>query len=283
MFSKLNHPESLNVVANLVNSPETGWLHYRMGAVHAYLPEYEPPAPDDSGASYGPKAWRASALPQWRDVFTLTDSISQEANNGQDMMGSSPASPPFHGHRWLPLPKGEENLYRTPISQSQYNAFGHDWRSWAIAAQVHYSLLENIENNQLSRYYYGNGIDDTREGIWNMAYERMNINVMAIWGKDVLENLPFQGKDDEKELSVTIPRKLRRRKFCSIRKFQSSSSSIQQKKSKLISKKKKKNSSSSKHPRHCRSLELQPPATSLRDRPVEPVSSLRQRNDLRSR
>lgn len=130
------------------------------------------------------------------------------------MMGYDPAPPPFNGHRWLPLPKGEEILYRTPISQSQYNAFRPNWTSWAIGAQVHYSLLENIENNQLSKYYYGSGLDDTREVIWNMVYERMSINVMVIWGRDVLENLPFQDTDDEQELSINIPLKLRRRKSC---------------------------------------------------------------------
>lgn len=71
LFSKLNHPESLNIVANLINSSETGWLHYRVGAVHAYLPEYDPPAPDASGASLGPKAWRPSALPRWGTVSVL--------------------------------------------------------------------------------------------------------------------------------------------------------------------------------------------------------------------
>lgn len=33
---------------------------------------------------------------------------------------------------------------------------------------------------------------------------------MAIWGKDVLDNLPFDGPDDEHELSVGIPTKLNR-------------------------------------------------------------------------
>lgn len=65
VFTKLNHPDSLNVVGNLVNSPETGWLHYHVGAVHAYLPERKPPAPDREDNSYGPGAWRASALPKW--------------------------------------------------------------------------------------------------------------------------------------------------------------------------------------------------------------------------
>lgn len=207
----MKHPEALNVVANLVNSPETGWLHYRVGAVHAYLPEYEPPSLDESEASYGPKAWRASALPRWTQDSIKEDPQEQQARNGSDFMGSKPAPPPFKGHRWLPLPNGDEMIYQTPIAQSQYNAFGPDWTSWAISAQAQYSLLENIENNQLSLYHYGPGIDDTREGIWNMAYDRMNINVMAIWGKDIVDNLPFQDTDDEQELSVNIPMKRRRR------------------------------------------------------------------------
>jgi hypothetical protein len=212
VFSKLKHPKSLIVVANLVNSPETGWLHYHVGAVHAYLPEYDP-APDASGASYGPKAWRASALPQWGESMDLEKPVAQRSNNGSDMMGDEPAPPPFKGHRWLPLPKTEveEDLSRTPIAQSRYDAFGTDWRSWAIAAQVHYSLLENIENNQLSKYHYGSGLDNTREGIWNMAYERMNINFMAVWGTDIVENIPFEDPDDEQELSVNVPLKLQRR------------------------------------------------------------------------
>jgi hypothetical protein len=208
VFSKLKHTEALNVVANLINSPETGWLHYHVGAVHAYLPEWDPPPPDVDGASYGPKAWRASALPQWNST-----TASKKANES-DFMGPHPAPPPFDGHRWLPLPKDEVNLYRTPIADAKYDPFGDDWTSWAIAAQVQYSLLENIENDQLSRYWYGHG-DNRREGIWNMAYERMNINVMVIWGKDVVDNLPFEGRDDEYELSITLPRKLRRRELSS--------------------------------------------------------------------
>lgn len=39
----------------------------------------------------------------------------------------------------------------------------------------------------------------------------MNINFMAIWGKDVLDNLPFETFDDELALSVQVPIKLRRR------------------------------------------------------------------------
>ena len=43
VYSKLKHPEALNIGANLINCPETGWLHYRFGAIHAYLPELSRP------------------------------------------------------------------------------------------------------------------------------------------------------------------------------------------------------------------------------------------------
>lgn len=211
VYTKVKHPHSLNVVANLVNCPETGWVHYHLGALHAYLPETTRPGPDPNGTALGPKAWRASALPVWNEKgdmgFPLAD---KPDDNGKVLKPGQPGAPPFKGHRWLPLPDDEKNLYKTPVAKSEYNPFGPDWQKWAIAAQVHYSLLENIENNQLRKYYYGSGLDDRREGIWNMHYGRMNINFMAIWGKDVVDNVPFEDPDDEHVLSVALPLKLRR-------------------------------------------------------------------------
>lgn len=211
VYTKVKHPHSLNVVANLVNCPETGWVHYHLGALHAYLPETTRPGPDPNGTALGPKAWRASALPVWNEKgdmgFPLAD---KPDDNGKVLKPGQPGAPPFKGHRWLPLPDDEKNLYKTPVAKSEYNPFGPDWQKWAIAAQVHYSLLENIENNQLGKYYYGSGLDDRREGIWNMHYGRMNINFMAIWGKDVVDNVPFEDQDDEHVLSVALPLKLRR-------------------------------------------------------------------------
>lgn len=135
----------------------------------------------------------------------------KKLNGESNLISEQLIAYPVKGHRWLPLVDNEASLYKTPIAKTEYNAFGPDWKSWDIAAQVHYSLLENIEKNQLSKYHYGSGLDDAREGIWNMGYERMNINFMAIWGKDVVENIPFSIKDDELELSVNLPLKLRRR------------------------------------------------------------------------
>ncbi|KAI4178929.1 MAG: hypothetical protein L6R41_008134 [Letrouitia leprolyta] len=96
------------------------------------------------------------------------------------------------------------------MAKSEYNPYGPDWKSWALAAQVHYSLLENIEKNQLHLYHYGTSSPTATEGVWDMAFGRMNINFMAIWGKDVLDNAPFDGPDDEHELSVGIPVKVNR-------------------------------------------------------------------------
>lgn len=199
-------------MANLINSPETGWLHYHVGAIHAYLPETERPAPDISGISFGPKAWRASKLPLWNGTGEMGFEFGEKPDDGSTIPEGQVGAPPYKGHRWLPLPEDERNLYNTPIAKSAYDPYGPDWTSWAIPAQVHYSLLQNLENNQLSKYYYGPGLDPEREGIWNMQYDRMNINFMAIWGSDVLENLPFSQSDDEHELSVALTTKLRRRK-----------------------------------------------------------------------
>lgn len=211
VYTKLKHPETLNVVANLVNSPETGWLHYHVGAVHAYLPELEPPK-NQPAAALGPKAWRASKLPHWMGN-NMTFPLGEKPTDGQVLEDGATGAPPFKNHRWLPLKdQARKNLYKTPIGKSEYFPYGPDWFSWALAAQVHYSLLENIEKNQLSRYHYGYGLDPNREGLWDMTYDRMNINFMAIWGKDILDAVPFEDPDDEQFLSQTLTSRLGRRK-----------------------------------------------------------------------
>lgn len=185
-----------------------------MGAVHAYLPEMEPPL-DQSPNSLGPKAWKASELPLWNGS-EMSFPLGSKGTGGEVLAKGAKGAPPFEGHRWLPLAdQARKNLYKTPIGNAKHDAYGPDWTSWALAAQVHYSLLENIEKNQLGKYYYGGGLDPAREGIWDMAYERMNINFMAIWGKDVLDAIPFDDYDDERFLSETLTARLERRKSSS--------------------------------------------------------------------
>lgn len=215
VYTKIHHPDSLNVVANLVNSPETGWLHYRFGAIHAYLPELKRPK-NPKADSFGPKAWRASALPTWAGKemsFPVAGVNGGKPDDGSTLPSDVPGAPPYKGHRWLPLPDNEKNKDKTPMVKSAYEPNGPDWGSWSLGAQAHYSFLENLEKDQLHFYHYGHGLDAEREGIWDMAYARMNINFMAIWGKDVLDNLPFESFDDELALSVQVPLKLRRRKY----------------------------------------------------------------------
>ena len=213
VYTKLKHPETLDVVANLVNSPETGWLHYHVGAVHAYLPEMKPPKSQNT-ASLGPKAWRASELPEWEGE-EMEFPLGDKPTGGEVLEDGAPGAPPFKGHRWLPVKDEQKNLYKTPIQHTQYDPYGADWYSWSLAAQVQYSLLENIEKDQLEKYYYGGGLDLAREGIWDMKYGRMNINLMAIWGKDVLDAVPFNDTDDERFLSQTLTSRLDRRKHMS--------------------------------------------------------------------
>ncbi|KAL8909112.1 MAG: hypothetical protein Q9207_000446 [Kuettlingeria erythrocarpa] len=212
VYTKLDRPDSFNVIANLVNSPETGWLHYHFGAIHSYLPELSPPAEKPSAAALGPKAWRASALPTWNETGEMSFPVTMDKpDDGTVLEADRPEAPPFKGHRWLPLPEPRRaQIYKTPMAKSEYNAYGPDWKSWALAAQVHYSLLENIENDQLQLYRYGTSSPSSSQGVWDTAFGRMNINFMAIWGKDVLDNVPFEGPDDEHELSVNIPTKLNR-------------------------------------------------------------------------
>ena len=142
----------------------------------------------------------------------MTFPLGDKGTGGEVLEDDAPGAPPFKGHRWLPLKDQQKNLYNTPISHTQYDAYGPDWTSWALAAQVQYSLLENIEKDQLDKYHYGGGLDLDREGIWDMKYGRMNINFMAIWGKDVLDAVPFEDTDDERFLSETLTRRLDRRK-----------------------------------------------------------------------
>lgn len=149
-------------------------------------------------------------------TFPVAGVRAGKEDDGGVLPADVPGAPPFKGHRWLPLPGGpdkDQELWRTPMAETTYDPNGPDWGSWSLGAQAHYSLFENLEKGNLELYHYGHGIDEEREGIWNMAYDRMNINFMAIWGEDVLDNLPFDSPDDELALSVGVNKKLKRRMY----------------------------------------------------------------------
>ncbi|MCJ1427508.1 hypothetical protein MMC29_005411 [Sticta canariensis] len=202
IYTKLKHPDAFDVSANLVNSPSLSWLHYHLGAVHAYLPETK--APDGTPE---PDVWRASLLPTW-EGDNISFPLGTSTNGAGFVENDDPGAPPFKGHRWLPLRDKKNGLMRTPISQTEFDAYGAGWKSWAIAAQQHYSLLQNIEDGEMDRYHFGTSTDDY-ESIYTMGDSRMNINFLCIWGDDVLDNFPFPNVD-EPALSWDLPQKLQR-------------------------------------------------------------------------
>ena len=180
--SKIAHPEHLLTSANVINNPALSWVHYHLGVIRPYLPELTPP-PLSS-----PTSWRASKLPLWAgdSSFFLHQHVS----------------PPFRNHRWLPLGPGYYNLDGTPITLTAYSDHGAGWKNWAVAAQEHYSFLEHLEKGDVDQYHFGT---------WDYQYERLSINMIAVWGDDIVNNRPVPN-DDEKWLTVQLPKKLGRRK-----------------------------------------------------------------------
>ncbi|KAG8525344.1 uncharacterized protein KY384_008988 [Bacidia gigantensis] len=200
----LAHPEAFIVLGNLINSAALGWVHHHEGAIHSYLPELEPPT-HPSADSYGPKAWRASKLPTYEppdgeNITSFPDNIEEGSEPEVGAIGA----PPYTNHRWLPLRDNDSLIELTPMWRTQYDPNGADWKGWQLGAQQHYSFLQNLESSDLSPYHFGN-----KEGLWNMRYFHANINFIALWSDDVLENLPFfVEEDDEAHFTISLPRKL---------------------------------------------------------------------------
>lgn len=190
--TKLAHPEYLIVSANIINSPLMGWLHYHMGALHPYFPEYQgvtdPPSRDSNVLSTPParKSWKYTDYPYWEGPDDWSFDLDQD--------------PPYDGHRWLRL-RNNTDLHRTPITQIQYATWGTGLKSWAIVAQEHYSLLENLLEQRLDLYKFGR--------VWLADYERLSINLMALWADDILDNLPMDTVDEE-WLTQVLPKRIRK-------------------------------------------------------------------------
>ena len=178
--SKVAHPEHIITSANGINNPALSWVHYHLGVIHPYLPELDPPTHNTS-------TWRASELPLWSGP----PGYALQRN----------PSPAYKNHRWLPLgPK--YNLDGTPITITSYSDHEAGWNNWAVVAQEHYSFLDNLERDEVDKYHFE---------MWDYQYERVSINLIAVWGDDVVDNLPFP-TDDEKYLTLDLTKKLGRRK-----------------------------------------------------------------------
>lgn len=187
---KIGHPEYFIVSANVVNSPLMGWVHYRMGALHPYLPEYEgvmDAASTDNISLTSPparKPWRFTDYPEWQGP--------------DDWLFGLDRDPPYNGHQWLRL-RNETDIQRTPITQIEYATWGTGLKSWAIAAQEHYSFLENLLDGRLDLYKF--------RRVWLANYERLSINLMTLWADEVLDNLPMDTVDEE-WLTTVLPKRI---------------------------------------------------------------------------
>ena len=175
---KIENPQYLAVSANIVGNFGLTWIHNHLGAVHSYLP-------DTASPSLKTVDWQVSGLPQWSGTddwrFESFESVS--------------------GHRWLPLSARQSPLPKMPIDAVEYSGIGRsEWNSWKLAAQLHYSFLQNLEKEELWRYDFGT---------WNLMYQRLGINMFAISGEDVVRigNMPA---DDEKFLTMEYSREVDR-------------------------------------------------------------------------
>ncbi|KAF1988134.1 hypothetical protein K402DRAFT_462049 [Aulographum hederae CBS 113979] len=213
VHTRIDQPHPFAISANLVNSPMTGYIHFHVGAIHPFLP--------DSNSKPKFKAaetWRPSRIPLYPgDPPPLSQVDAPRPPKTKD--GKEPPKPPdvldlrppYQGHRWQMLSNNSIDLLRTPMgswdSRGVMN-FGVAWKSWAIATQEHYSLMKNLEDNQMAKYHFGSSLgysgDDVR--LWDMQFSRYNLNFIAVWGSDIRANLPIGG-DDEEEIGVTIPRR----------------------------------------------------------------------------
>ena len=222
---KIGRPDSLFISANMINSPEFNWLHYRAGALFPYLPEIIPTATELSTSENG--LWRASKLPQWygssdwtspdagNDDFNEIWATSRKHEGGnaaeQDSKeGKEEGEIVVPRHRWLPLPNTTD-LSRTPIAQAEYDPSGKGWYTWALPAQQHYSFLQNLEDQTTNKYFLTHGFGQGSDATWDTTGHRISINCMVITGKDMLDNIDGMGEDDEQYLSVDLPLKLNRR------------------------------------------------------------------------
>jgi len=179
---RISHPEYFMISANVINNPELSWVHTRLGAVHPFLPETTPPKGFDPVVHI--PDWKISKLPR---ITSSTD--SEEAYKAL-----------AYPHRWLPA---DVNMDFTPVSATEYNAFGPGWNDWRIAAQQHYSFFQNAEKG-------ASGLAKYKFDTWDMNYERLSINMVTVWGKDVIKAFPIP-RDDEAHLTQTVSRLTKRR------------------------------------------------------------------------
>lgn len=212
-----SEPDAAIVSANVVNSPEHNWVHYRSGAVRPYLPDFNP-AVNGSLSTITNPVWKVSDFPSWRcpagwtypPIDHFTEELSKLLPPPADGQ-KSPEHLPLH--RWLPL-ENPTDISKTPIAKTAYDPFGPGWSSWAIAAQQHYSFFHNLEMDQLSTYFLNHGIGEDAPAVWDHTGDRLSINLLAVRGDTILDNIDKMAASpsDEEFLTLDLPRHTNKRK-----------------------------------------------------------------------
>jgi hypothetical protein len=88
-----------------------------------------------------------------------------------------------------------------PASKVTYKAFGPSLTNWGAAAQIHYSFLQHLEQDDIHKYKFD---------LWDYQYQRLSINFFAFRGKDIMDIFPFPQIDDEDYLTTKRPKALGR-------------------------------------------------------------------------
>ncbi|KAH7233604.1 hypothetical protein BKA59DRAFT_319621 [Fusarium tricinctum] len=184
---KIQNPDDFVVSGNIINNPPLGFFHMRMGAIHPYFPEAFEPLNVTNATDY----WKPSRHPSWDGPKKFKWELKNDP-------------PSWRNHRWLRVPD-DSMLYQTPAAELKYEVWGDSYKNWAIASQMHMSLFENIEKNQLDLYRF--------EKPWVMYEDRIRINFMCIYSDDILDTDPAnwpEGRGDEDMIVLDLPEKLRR-------------------------------------------------------------------------
>ncbi|KAI1451108.1 hypothetical protein F5Y02DRAFT_406205 [Annulohypoxylon stygium] len=166
VHTRLAQPHPYAISAQLVNSPITSLQQYHYGAIHPFLPDPSPKPP-----------YRACTTPWRPSHFPLYPSTSRLPTNPLSL------TPPYPGHPWLLLTNSTQAtalLKHTPVGHwstypgSSPLSSGPGITSWAAAAQQQYSLLYNLELNQMHVYHFGRPLTwdlrDASDDGWHSYY-----------------------------------------------------------------------------------------------------------------
>ncbi|KAI2634486.1 hypothetical protein GGS21DRAFT_518059 [Xylaria nigripes] len=223
VHTRLAVPHAFAVSAQLVNSPITGMEQFHHNAIYPFVPD-----PKKKPKHRASETWRLSGL----DKYPAGKMDTLKTRNDYSIMFPDV---PYSGHPFVLLSEDNFDLLHTSMGRydqhpgKDFIAFSPVWKSWAMAAQQQYSLLYNLEKNQLSRYFFGQparypanakGPDPNTtvaaphvdgqpvlggEQVFDTQFRRYNLNFCAVWGSDIKEHLPMN-HDDEDAITQLIPK-----------------------------------------------------------------------------